>query len=307
MGMFDETARHAAKHDPGPFNAWVLSHEPPPPPLAFERWDDARRLPLPGGPDRTDDLVAILRRTDTPDAPSVSQIVEVQTKPEPLILPRLGVYGWLLVAEKLATTGVVPQLGVVVIHLTGGVSRDGLTVGVAQTQMALGVRPLVINLEDDDAATSLAAITAGRFGLCVLSWVPLMKGGGEPTLIEEWKRVALTEPDVQKRVVYRDLALVFAELTRGLVNWQRALEGWQMQESQYIKRWMNEGRTRGIVEAKQADLLRVLQKRFQGPLPETVRLAVEGTNDPTTLDRWLDAAATANTLAEFRAAMPLDN
>jgi hypothetical protein len=100
--------------------------------------------------------------------------------------------------------------------------------------------------------------------------------------------------------------LVFAELAGRLVNWQNALRGWQMKESQVIKGWMDEGELVGTVKTRRADLLKVLRARFQAPVPESVRVAIEGTNDPTTLDRWLDAALATNSLAEFRAAMPLD-
>src|SRR5262245_35047022 len=130
--------------------------------------------------------------------------------------------------------------------------------------------------------------------------------GGEPALLDEWKRVAETEPDVARRVAFRDRALVFAELAGRLVNWQNALRGWQMKESQVIKGWMDEGKVIGVVEARRAALLDVIRIQLQDPVPESVRVAIEGTNDPITLDRWLKAALTANTLAEFRAAMPLE-
>jgi hypothetical protein len=80
-----------------------------------------------------------------------------------------------------------------------------------------------------------------------------------------------------------------------------------MKESQVIKGWMDEGKVIGLVEARRADLLEVIRVQLQDPVPESVRVAVEGTNDPGTLERWFKAALTANTLAEFRAAMPLDN
>lgn len=307
MGQFDETARQAAKEEAHSFIDWVLSHDTQPSPWRFDRWDDARRIPLPGGPDRTDDLVAVLRRTEGPDVLPVFQIVEIEAEPNTLIFPRLGVYGWLLVAEMLAVSGTAPHVGVAVLQLMGEVPREGLLCVVPETSMRLGVHPLVINLKDDDAAATLTAIEAGRFGQCILPWVALMKGGGDPALIEEWKRIAMTEPDVGKRVVYRDRALVFAELARRLVNWQNALRGWQMRESQVIKGWMDEGKQIGVVETQRAFLLETLRARFQDPLSETVRVAIDGTNDPATLERWFKAALRANTLAEFRAAMPLDN
>src|SRR5262249_5140063 len=85
VGLFADAARQMAKSDAAPFHDWLASHQPQPPPMVFDRWDDARRLPFPGGPDRTDDLVAVLRRSDVPDAQPMYQIIEVQVAPEPLI------------------------------------------------------------------------------------------------------------------------------------------------------------------------------------------------------------------------------
>jgi hypothetical protein len=76
-----------------------------------------------------------------------------------------------------------------------------------------------------------------------------------------------------------------------------------MKESQYIRGWLNEGERRGAVEAHRTDLLKLLRARLHDPVPEEIRLAVEGTNDPATLDRWFDVALQADTWATFRAAM----
>jgi len=80
-------------------------------------------------------------------------------------------------------------------------------------------------------------------------------------------------------------------------------KGWEIQESQYIKGWLNEGEQKGLVKARRTDLLKLLRAKLRDPVPEEVSLAVEGTNDPDTLDRWFDAALQAGTWADFRAAM----
>lgn len=100
MGVFDDTARQACKLSGPGLLGWVLAHcEPPSPlPLAFARWDDARRTTWPGGPERTDDVVAILTRTDGAEEPSYL-IVENETEPQDDVLHRLGVYELLLARE----------------------------------------------------------------------------------------------------------------------------------------------------------------------------------------------------------------
>jgi hypothetical protein len=304
MGMFAQNARAAAKQDGAAFLAWLLRRYQPPPPLAFERWDDSRRLPLPGGPDRTDDLVAVLRRTDAP-AQVAYLVVEIESEPERHLLQRLGVYGLMLSREVSPPPGPEdePPVGCALVNLTGARPEGGLTLVVPGTPLGLGVKPLVMNLGREDGRQTLADIAAGRVGLSILPWVPLRAGGGEPDLVEAWKQVAMREPDPQRRARYRDMALVFAEWTRELVNGQRGLEGWEMKESQYIKGWLNEGEMRGLVKARQADLLTVLSERIPDPVPEEVRMAVEGTNDLDTLQRWLRAAARSSSWADFRAAM----
>jgi len=304
MGMFDQNARAAAKLDSATFCAWLLHRYQPPPPLTFERWDDSRRLPLPGGPDRTDDLVAVLRRTDVLNQ-VVYLIVEVESEFERHLLQRLGIYGLLLSREVSPPPGPEdePPVGCALVNLTGERPESGLALTIAGAPLGLGVKPLVMNLCREDGGRTLTDIAEGRVGVSILPWLPLMAGGGEPALIEEWKQVALREPDAGRRATYRDMALVFAELTRELINWQRGLEGWEMKESQYIKGWLNQGKVQGVVERGRSDLLKLLRAKLHDPVPEEVRLAIEGTNDPGTLDRWYDAALQAGTWPDFRAAM----
>jgi hypothetical protein len=117
--------------------------------------------------------------------------------------------------------------------------------------------------------------------------------------IERWKQLAGREPDVEKRALYRSFALEFAELIPELVNWQRGLEGWEMRESQYSKSI----ETRGEVRARRSDLLTGLGLKLGGTVPEPIRLAIEGTNDLPTLDRWFRALFTVNSWDEFQAVM----
>ena len=131
-----------------------------------------------------------------------------------------------------------------------------------------------------------------------------MRGGGEPELIARWKQLAGREPDVEMRAAYRFFALVFADLIAEQVNWQRLLEGWEVRESQYVKSIEARGEVRGEVRARRADMLLVLQLRLGSPVPEAIRLAIEGTNDLAILDNWLRAAAVATSWAEFQTALP---
>jgi hypothetical protein len=130
-----------------------------------------------------------------------------------------------------------------------------------------------------------------------------MRGGGDPVLIERWKRMVEREPDVEKRAKYRAFALVFAELIPELVNWQRALEGWQMRESQYLKSFEDRGKSQGEVHGRRASLLEGLRLKFKSEVPEPVRLAIEGTNDVGTIQRWFQVLFSVDSWADFQKQM----
>src|SRR5262249_1869279 len=78
----------------------------------------------------------------------------------------------------------------------------------------------------------------------------------------------------------------------------RALEGWEVRESQYLKSFED----RGEVKRARVDVLRVLQSRLGTPAPEPIRLAAEGTNDLGVRARWFDAALAATSWEAFQAA-----
>jgi hypothetical protein len=297
MGQFDQTARRAVKLDGPRFFGRALRDEPVK--LRFVRWEDARRLPFPGDPDREDDAVA---RLAVPAAPEEESIwpVEAQTEPDPDILERYGIYGLMARQELRGARGKLPVDGVL-IQLTG-TAEQRLAMS-PRGRGGMNIEPVMMDLGSWSAAATLAEVEAGQTGRCFLVFIPLMTGGGEPGIIADWLRIAAGEPDVRLRTEYGALALVFAELTRGLVDWQRALEGWNVRESQVIKGFKDEGKVEGRIEARREDLLKVIRARLQNPVPDPVRLAVEGTNDPDILSQWFDAALTAKTLEELRATM----
>ncbi len=51
-----------------------------------------------------------------------------------------------------------------------------------------------------------------------------------------------------------------------------------MRESQLINSWIREGEDLGRLEMKRDDLLTLVQ-RLEDPVPESIRLAIEGTTD----------------------------
>ena len=109
-----------------------------------------------------------------------------------------------------------------------------------------------------------------------------MRDGGEPAVIERWKELVKAVPEARQRGDLMEIALVFAELIPELVNWQRHLEGWEVRESQYLKSF----EAKGEVHGRRAFLLEGLRLKLGSPVPEPIRLAIEGTNDLNTIERW---------------------
>jgi hypothetical protein len=60
------------------------------------------------------------------------------------------------------------------------------------------------------------------------------------------------------------------------------------------------------VVQKRGFLLKTIKTRLADPVPESIRLGVEGTNDPAKLDSWIDLAFVAQTLADLRKQMQVE-
>jgi hypothetical protein len=138
------------------------------------------------------------------------------------------------------------------------------------------------NLADEDARATLAGIAAGSIARALLPWIPLMRDGGEPGIIEHWKELALAEPDSRRRAEYGALALVFAEPVGRRHLWKQALEKWNMTESIQVLEWMAEGELRGKLQVSRTILRELLEDRF-GALPEALTHRIETTTDPEQL------------------------
>lgn len=306
MGQFDQTARPLGKMDGTAFFGWAFSCCDPVPRLTFVRWEDARRLVCPGEPDRTNDLVAIFQDEDN-SGREVWLVTEIEEEPEKDALYRMAQYQILLGREVNPTCDPLgPAVGGLLINLTGEQRVTRLDWTWAGGAFGLALAPFVVNVGNQDAVVSLAKIERKELGFPVLPWLAMMRGGGKEDFIKRWKGVVEMETDEGRRLQYREAAIVFAELTRCQVNWLQATEGWMLRESQYIKKWELVGEERAELRTKRAFLLKAVKMRLQDPVAESIRLAIEGTNDLSKLEAWYEMALTANTVADLRQQMKLE-
>jgi heavy metal translocating P-type ATPase len=85
-----------------------------------------------------------------------------------------------------------------VLHLTGPEQQDTLDMALPAdlgAEFRFKVRQRA--LRGEDAAATVAAVAAGQRARCILPFVPLMRGGAEAGIIEEWKRCAAAAAGAQ--------------------------------------------------------------------------------------------------------------
>jgi hypothetical protein len=96
LGVYDQAGRYVIKSRPSAFFTWRA------PQLwlswRFLRLQDTRTLPFPGEPDRICDTVAEFEQRSGPQRRCLVD-VEVQAKPDPDLLERLGEYAFPLRRE----------------------------------------------------------------------------------------------------------------------------------------------------------------------------------------------------------------
>jgi hypothetical protein len=298
VNVFDQAARYSAQRlDPIGFLRWAVQGLDPS--LRFLDWLDARTLPFPGSPDRTCDTVANVAGA-AEDGPRWALVVEFQTEPDAKMLDRLLEYlamlrrGLRSGPDRRERYRVVAAL----IGLTGPPQPDTLEMALpGLTSPSLLFRAASRTLRDEDAAATLDLIDTGQLSMCLLCWISLMRGGGDPDIIERWREVASREPKPSRRADYGAIVSHFAVLSKREAQWRAGLEGWDMLQSPFVEEWKAEGRAEG----QRIALLELLETRFGTPIPSDLVTTIEGQADIEILSRWFKSAIRAKSLKAFRA------
>jgi hypothetical protein len=298
MAEFDQAARYLIRRNPRGCCAWLSA--PFVAAWTFRGWIDTSNLAFPGEPDRLPDTVAEFVSRASPARRCLLDI-EVQSYPDVDMLERQGEYAFRLRRERRYGRGRSGKYQVVsvLLNLTGAVQPYVLDM-TEQTLDGGGLRLQVVQrtLREEDAVGTLARIAAGELERCILPWVVLMRGAGRSDIIEEWRRLALQEPEERRRSEYGGLALIFSDPTRHGSAWDRALEGWNMLRSRHIMEWQAQAEARRARDF----LLRTLRVRFQA-VPPDMETAIAAQNNLDELTRLFDVALTAPSLDVFRSAL----
>jgi hypothetical protein len=89
----------------------------------------------------------------------------------------------------------------------------------------------------------------------------------------------------------------------GLATETRFVLGGAMSESSLYQAILQEGEARGKVKDRRDALLRVLELRFQAPVPTDLAVMINTQDDLAVLLRWFDLAVTCTALDDFRAGL----
>jgi hypothetical protein len=300
--VYDQASRYALKelYPPGVW-PWLLT-EKIRSNWEWRGWLDTRTVPFPGEPERICDTVALFERTTSP-APPVALVAESQSRPEGEVLERVLEYLLRLRREKPFQRHPLVRYQTVgmVLNLTGPAQLDTLEITPEdfEEDFALRFKIEMRSLREEDGPALLQAIASGQHHRCLLVWIPLMQGGDQPELIAQWRQLAESEPDSRLRADYGGLARIFAELADRSPLWNQGLEGYNVETSQVVQEWMQQGEAKGR-QMLQAKLLQVLRARFAVEPPQEIVQAVAAQHDLDVLGRWFDLVLTADSVEQVR-------
>ncbi len=293
MGVYDDAARFAAEADPPAFLARILV-ETRRQDLTFRTWLNPRTSPLPGSPERTADLLAVL---DDPQVPEVPWLlgIELQSRPDEqklrVTLESTGIFTARFHPGSYRVTSAI-------VHLTGQPTTSMIDARLGK--FGTFHRPIPWDVSADAARTALDRVARDQLSWAILFWVPLMRGGERVGIATRWRSlVGEKVADRTRRSDLAGIALVFAELAGRYLLWERILGGWEMTESAVVNRWINQGETRGDLRRLRRVIIELLDIRFPGAATQDVRQVIEQQEDLPLLEQWFQAAARVKTYADF--------
>jgi hypothetical protein len=283
------------KRDAPGFLPWVLPGYKRT--LKFEYWRTTKTTPAPGESEKDPDQLAVLTQLLQP-GPQWLFLIEWQTivsaKMFGRLLQELGQL-WQTHLPDEANEQDRFQVAAAVINLTGSsnsmpaAQQYVLPLESDQTAQPLLESPACvlrvreIYLEEESALETLNRIESGEIGEIILGLIPLMKDGGDDTIITRWKDLV---NNLKKHWLRSDIcsaALIFSDLKEWSDKWHAAIEGdSKMLESVTLNRWLAEGEKIGLEKGEKIGLDKGLEKGEKIGLDKGV---VKGLQE--TLREWL--------------------
>jgi hypothetical protein len=292
QNLYDKACRYLVMLDPVGFLGWLLNLNTSE--FAFQGWLDTRAIVYPGESDRTSDLVAQLSDPQEGGRPWAI-ILEFQITPDYDMFGRsLGHIAsvWRHVRPDLERVGRF-SVGAAIVNLTGRGNCSHL-MQWPKAGLTTNLIPIERNLEFESAEDLLKGVEAGRWPRLLLAFVPLMIGGSELSIIDQWVALARAEPDSRHRDDYAGIALIFANRVGCKPIWEEKLKGWNMNMTEsalldelFAKR---EGKIRaecealGRIQEAQSMILRFGAKLL-GSASSSVETALRDIHDRERLER----------------------
>jgi hypothetical protein len=185
MFDYDKAGRYLIRLSPVGFFGWLSGEFVRI--WQFRGWLDTIAIPFPGDRQRVCDTVAeFVNREDRRRRCLLD--TEVQSRPHLDMPERLGEYAFQLRRERRHARGRHGKYQVIgaVLNLTGAVQPHLLDMTEAALNGA-GLRIVVFQrtLREENAGETLQRVAIGELDRCVLPWIPLMRGGGEASIITE--------------------------------------------------------------------------------------------------------------------------
>jgi predicted transposase YdaD len=282
MGDFDTTLRHLAVRRPAAF-VWLALREEP---VAVE--------PLPRSLPRQATEADIVLRVDDSQGRRFVLHVEVERGPPGDIGPRLLEYNVLLHRRHG-----LPVRSVLVLLEGAGPGRELTAYGYgAGGPESLSYSYTVVRLQGLEPAE-----LASECHPLLLALTPLARGGTDPGALDravQAIRAAGLPPEERADALTAMTVLGGVHGTRELLY--SLVRRAEMKDSVIYQDILEEGRVEGRAEGRAEDILRVLARRL-GEVPASLQARVRACTDLDTLDRWLDLAVDAATVAEFERAL----
>jgi hypothetical protein len=263
----------------------------------FSDWYTNRAIPLPGGPRRTPDLVAILDALDAGDLALL--LYEFQSEHDDTKLETTLVEVSLFRAYTRHGEEGKEKLRVFAgfVYLKGACPTPVLDM---RCKGGPGTKheTFVWNVANDKAEEALDAVALdvkNWWGL--LFWIALMTGAEREDIIRRWRDLVLANLTAQMQKNLLAVALEFAELAGRFLVWEQVLKRWSMGMGESIVG--NRLRAQEKLENARAYLLRLLRGKYKGAVSADFPQTVEQQDDLGLLNHWYDLALEHDTWDAF--------